>query len=139
MSALLDVNTLIALAWPHHLHHRAAREWFLTRAPEGWSTCSWTQAGFLRVSSNPAVIADAVSPMAAASLLRRYVARPDHEFWIDDVPPVDDVEGIHGYRQVTDAHLLTLAARHGGRVVSFDAGLAALGAQRGIPVESLAW
>ena len=28
MIALPDVNTLIALAWPNHVHHDAARSWF---------------------------------------------------------------------------------------------------------------
>ena len=31
-----------------------------------------------------------------------------------------------GYRQVTDAHLLTLASHHGGRLVTFDRGLRTL-------------
>lgn len=37
-----------------------------------------------------------------------------------------DVPEIVGHRQVTDAHLLALARRHGGRLVTFDAGLLAL-------------
>ena len=30
MIALPDVNVLIALAWPNHVHHDAARSWFAT-------------------------------------------------------------------------------------------------------------
>ena len=31
VTALLDVNVLIALAWPNHVHHAAARAWFEDR------------------------------------------------------------------------------------------------------------
>ena len=50
-----------------------------------------------------------------------------HDFLPGDVPPADpDVPRTHGYRQLTDAHLLTLARRHGARLVTFDAGMRAL-------------
>jgi predicted nucleic acid-binding protein len=32
MVHLLDVNLLIALAWPNHVHHTSARAWFSTHA-----------------------------------------------------------------------------------------------------------
>jgi predicted nucleic acid-binding protein len=45
-----------------------------------------------------------------------------HRFLSDDVSPVDDdVPTIVGHRQVTDAHLLTLARRRGVGLVTFDA------------------
>jgi hypothetical protein len=37
-----------------------------------------------------------------------------------------DMPEIHGYRQVTDAHLLTLARRHRVRLVTFDTAVATL-------------
>jgi uncharacterized protein len=40
-------------------------------------------------------------------------------------------------RQVTDAHLLTLARRQGTRVVTFDAALATLGAGRDVELLSV--
>ncbi len=50
-----------------------------------------------------------------------------HEFWPDDVSLLDaavvDSTRIHGPRQLTDAYLLALAVRHGGRLVSFDTGI----------------
>lgn len=57
----------------------------------------------------------------------------------DDVSLVDDdVPLIVGYRQVTDAHLLTLARRRGVRLVTFDAGVFTLAQQRPkTPVELL--
>jgi predicted nucleic acid-binding protein len=37
-----------------------------------------------------------------------------------------DVPSIAGYRQVTDAHLLTLARRRGLRLVTFDSSILAM-------------
>ena len=45
-----------------------------------------------------------------------------HRFLFDDVSLTDsDVPALSGHRQVTDAHLLTLARRRSTRLVTFDA------------------
>ena len=41
MIQLLDLNLLIALAWPSHVHHPQAHAWFADRAPSGWATCPY--------------------------------------------------------------------------------------------------
>ena len=127
MVSLLDVNVLIALAWPNHVHHEVALNWFGANQRLGWATCPVTQAGFVRVSANRRVLPDAVPPHEALALLRRIVALPHHRFWTDDIELVSSkfvaAEKLVGYRQVTDAHLLALALRHGGRVATLDAGL----------------
>jgi predicted nucleic acid-binding protein len=50
-----------------------------------------------------------------------------HAFWTDDVSPVDPGGGVFGrvvgYRQVTDAHLVSLAQRQGGALATFDRGV----------------
>ena len=40
---LLDVNVLIALAWPNHLHHAVALSWFEANVESGWATCAVTE------------------------------------------------------------------------------------------------
>ncbi|MGH7339207.1 MAG: TA system VapC family ribonuclease toxin [Candidatus Rokuibacteriota bacterium] len=130
MTALLDVNVLVALAWPNHVHHGPALAWFERRAAEGWATCPLTQSGFVRVSSNPRVLPAAKTPEEAIRLLRRIVALPGHEFWADDVAIADggtvDAGRIRVHSQVTDAHLLALARRRGGRLATFDRAVGAL-------------
>ncbi|HVH26005.1 MAG TPA: TA system VapC family ribonuclease toxin [Vicinamibacterales bacterium] len=130
MVGLLDVNVLVALAWPNHIHHGVALDWFHGRARDGWATCSVTETGFVRVSSNEAVLPDARAPAEAAALLRRIVALPHHTFWKDDLrfaaSPFVSLDKVIGYRQVTDAHLLGLALRHRGRLVTLDARIKAL-------------
>ncbi len=70
---------------------------------------------------------------AARGVLSALRAVAGHAFLADDVAIGDgDVPRMSGYRQVTDAHLLTLARRHGRRVITFDAGLFALGEGRDV-------
>lgn len=125
--SLLDVNVLIALAWPNHVHHAAARRWFTRNHQKGWATTPFTEAGFVRVSSNRAAIPTATTPALARQLLSELVSLPGHEFWSDDVSLVVDggcdVDLIRTHREVTDAHLLTLAYRHGAQLVTFDGGI----------------
>ena len=52
MITLPDVNVLIALAWPNHVHHDPARSWFAANLNTGWATCPLTEAGFVRLSCN---------------------------------------------------------------------------------------
>jgi uncharacterized protein len=124
---LLDVNALVALAWDSHVHHAAMRSWMATGGRDGWATCPLTESGFVRVSSNPRVLPSPIGVEAARAVLAALRAVEGHRFFADDVSLCDgDVPTIHGYRQVTDAHLLTLARRRGVRVVTFDTGFAAL-------------
>ncbi len=133
--SLLDVNVLVALAWPNHIHHPAAIAWFQVHHRAGWATCPLTESGFVRVSSNRQAIPTARGVPEALAVLRRWRAQPGHGFWTDDVSiaACDEVDAgrIAGYRQVTDAHLLALAVRRAGRLVTFDRGVADLAADPG--------
>lgn len=125
--ALLDVNALVALAWDSHVHHAAMRSWFAVNASAGWATCPVTESGFVRVSSNVRALPGAIGVEAACGVLAALRAAEGHRFLVDDVSIVDaDVPRIVGHRQVTDAQLLALARRHRMRLVTFDAGAAAL-------------
>ena len=127
MVALLDVNALVALAWPNHVHHEAAHLWFRKQQERGWATCPLTESGFVRVSSNPMTTPEARTPAEALELLERMVAAAGQVFWRDDVSLATDEllfrERLFGHRQVTDAHLLALAIRRGGRLATFDRGI----------------
>ena len=131
--ALLDVNALVALAWDSHVHHAAVRSWFSAHHEQGWATCPLTESGFVRVSANPKILPVALGVEAARAVLVALRAVAGHRFLIDDVSIGDgDVPALAGHRQVTDAHLLVLARRRGARLVSFDAGLLALGEGRDV-------
>ncbi len=130
MSHLLDINLLIALAWPSHVHHTLAQQWFKKNKSNGWSTCPITQTGFVRISSNPKFIDSAVTPTEALALLSRVTKFEDHRFWPDDLNLAKrhllPVSHLLGHRQVTDAYLLSLAIQHDGKLATLDQGVAAL-------------
>lgn len=127
---LLDINVLIALAWPQHVHHGEAHAWFNKVGREAWSTCPITQLGFIRISSNAKIIRDAVSPRDALGVLEQIIALPGHRFWPDEVAPTQAATlsslALVGHRQVTDAYLLSLARHHKGKLATFDGGVSEL-------------
>ncbi|MBL8271012.1 TA system VapC family ribonuclease toxin [Steroidobacter sp.] len=122
---LLDVNVLIALAWPNHTEHNRVQEWFANERRRGWATCLVTQLAFIRVSSNPAV-PHHVSPSVAQRYLSEITALPDHSFW--DEPEHGYAHASFGstmprtstHQWVTDGYLATLALIHGGRLATLD-------------------
>ena len=130
MTALLDVNVLIALAWPNHVHHDAARSWFIDQRDKGWATCPLTEAGFVRVSCNPSAVRHTVTPQEAITLLANLRRLGAHSFWTLDRSIVELPEEIsariQGYRQITDAVLLDAAMQRNGQLATLDTGLARL-------------
>ena len=133
MTSLPDVNVLIALAWPNHVHHAAAWAWFEAYRGEGWATCPLTEAGFVRVSCNPSVVRHTVTPLDAIAVLKRLTELSPHTFWPLDRSimhlPQSIVARLQGYRQVTDALLLAAAMQRKGRLATLDAGLRGLAAE----------
>jgi hypothetical protein len=127
---LLDVNILVALLWPAHEAHHAALKWFERTGAKGWATCSVTQAGFVRIVSNPAFTRDALSPQQAMELLQVNTKHPGHRFWKDEAGfltvAAPFADRIVGHRQVTDAFLLGLALRHRAKVATLDRGMLGL-------------
>ena len=133
MISLPDVNALIALAWPNHVHHAAAWAWFNANREQGWATCPLTEAGFVRVSCNPSVVRHTVTPLDAIAVLERLTRLGSHNFWSLDRSIVHLPESIgarlQGYRQITDALLLATAMRRMGRLATLDGGLEGLVAE----------
>lgn len=124
---LLDVNVLLALAWPNHQHHEAATDWFEKRRLEGWATCAITELGFVRISSNPAFTEEAKSPAEASALLHAICAMSKHRYVTCEPHPTelaDDWRHTLGHRQTTDVYLAKVAARHRTKLATFDHRLA---------------
>jgi toxin-antitoxin system PIN domain toxin len=127
LSWLLDANALIALGWPAHEHHETMRGWFKQHAQSGWATTALTQAAFVRIVSQPAFAGRLVTVAQVAELMLRNTAHPAHrllalDFGFEQVLGCC-TGGLFGHRQITDAYLLTAAARHGARLLTFDTGI----------------
>jgi toxin-antitoxin system PIN domain toxin len=123
MRSLFDVNLLLALLQPDHVHFDRAQEWWGANKHHGWASCPLTQNGFVRIVSQqtyrkPLPTAEAVMRLA------EQIGQTDHVFWSDDVSITDravfDPSGILGPNQITDAYLLALAVTNGGRLATLD-------------------
>ncbi len=130
---LLDGNFLIALIDRAHVHHAAATRWFAAHSG-GFATCPITQGTLLRLLLRFGAVADAAG---AAAVLAQLCRHPKHTFWADDLSYTEiGWAGVLGHRQVTDAYLAALARHHGGRLATFDRGLAALHPQVADAIDS---
>ena len=125
--ALLDVNVLIALIDPRHVHHEPSHRWFQANGCDGWATCPLTQNALLRILGNPRYPNSPGGPAVVMSLLQGLLAHPAHVFWSDalswDVAGVFMGDGLLHHGQITDTYLLALAVHHQGTLISFDARL----------------
>ncbi len=122
--ALLDVNLLVALFDPDHVHHDTAHDWFAESRHEGWATCPLTENGLVRILSNLRYSPAAESPARIVGRLRAFCASGHHVFWPDDISFRDANRfrsaAPASHRQITDIYLLGLAKRHAGRLATFD-------------------
>lgn len=122
---LFDVNVLVALAVTSHVHHRPAHA-ALAAHPGPWATCPTTEAALLRLLLNPQVTHRAVSRGEALRVLVGMRAETRWR-WLADgtslADPVIDTTVLVGHQQVTDLHLVNLAASSTAVLVTFDAGL----------------
>jgi toxin-antitoxin system PIN domain toxin len=127
---LLDVNVLIAMAWPAHQGHERVQQWLARHAGEGWATCPFTESAFVRILSNPAFSPNALTPADALVLLRANLSHPAHRFWEEDISFTTAVEPfgerIVGHRQVSDAYLLGLVIHKEGIFATMDRAVLAL-------------
>ena len=123
MTALLDVNVLLALFDSAHVHHGRAKDWLLSQPNMAWASCPLTQNGFVRIISQPAY-PGCISVQRATELLEGATSSAHHTFWPDDISILDrdkfDHSRIHGSKQLTDAYLLALAIKNDARLVAID-------------------
>ena len=123
-AALLDVSVLVALFCEGHIHHEVAHDWFADNAAAGWASCPTTENGLLRILSNPGRVDHHVPVPQLVALLKRFCEHSRHHFWPDGLSFRDartfNVAACRGHQQLTDAYLLALAVKQGGRLATFD-------------------
>ena len=139
--SLLDVNVLVALFFPDHVHHDLAHDWFAEHRAQGWATCPLTENGLIRVACQQPSDDTLVRPADVIRNLDRFRRDKHHRPWADAVSLTDATlfapQFISGPRQVTDVYLLGLAKKLGGRLATFDRTIP-VKAVRGATAESLA-
>jgi len=127
---LLDVNLLLALTDPMHIHHLPAHRWFVEKGRLAWATCPLTENGFIRIASHPNYPNRPGDVAAVLAIFRQLCEARGHHFWPDAVSILQVLESdaIITHAQITDMYLLGLAAHKRGKLATLD--------QR-IPVEAV--
>lgn len=124
MVSLLDVNVLVALFDPAHVHHEAAHKWFGVHRKFRWATCPLTETAFVRVLSNPSYPGQSITIEDAVSRLRTFCSDRDHVFWPGSASLRERGrfrwDQIHSHRELTGIYLLALAISNNGRLATFD-------------------
>lgn len=131
--SLLDVNVLVALFDPDHIHHEPSHAWLAEHRTEGWATCPLTENGLVRILASAAYRGEPVPAARVVERLSAFRRSGHHSFWPDEISLCDAARFAAGLpvasRQLTDVYLLGLAVSRNGRLVTFD---------RSIPVAAVA-
>ncbi len=121
---LPDVNTLLALLDPMHVHHDAAHRWYAKRAPLRLLLCSHLVNGVIRVASQPQYPNSLGTSKRVREVLIGFVVAIQAENCEHDVSLLDDTvllnAGLLTPSRVADLYLLALAASNGAHLATFD-------------------
>ena len=119
---LLDINVLLALSDPMHLHHEAAHRWFTLKGQSAWASCPFTENGFIRIASHRSYPNSPGDVPVVIAILRQFLALKGHLFWSANISFLDLVltDALVPHSQITDIYLLGLAIGNGGKLATFD-------------------
>lgn len=120
---LLDVNVVIALIDPSHVHHDRAHAWFASSGRTDWLSCPMTENAVVRVVSHPRY-SNSQPPPVVMDSLHSLAAVGHHRFIPDMISILDrrivDRTALLSSGQVTDTYLLALAKHHQASLATFD-------------------
>jgi uncharacterized protein len=130
---LLDVNVLLALSDPRHVHHQIAHAWFAQTGKQSWATCPFTENGFVRIMSHPRYPNRPGDVPVVLEILRQFCAAPGHQFWTGEISIRDVLtpQAMVTHAHVTDIYLLGLAVHNAGKLATLDRRLPAMAVQGG--------
>ena len=119
---LPDVNLLLALSDPMHIHHESAHRWFAAKGQQAWATCPLTENGFVRIAGHPNYPNRPGDVTAVLAILRQFCETPGHHFWTEDISILEILEpnAIITHAQITDVYLLGLAVHKRGKLATLD-------------------
>jgi predicted MPP superfamily phosphohydrolase len=118
VTALLDVNVLMAMLWPRHSFFRHASGWFAKNHGNGWASCPLSQAGFVRLYTQRAVIGMDISAQEAMDVLKKNCAPSlHHVFWPQEFSVLlSHTPEIYRQAAHADFNLLLSGHTHGGQI-----------------------
>jgi len=119
---LPDVNLLLALSDPMHIHHESVHRWFAEKGQQAWATSPLTENRFVRIASHPNYPNRPGDVTAVLAILRQFCETPGHHFWTEDISILEILEpnAIITHAQITDVYLLGLAVHKRGKLATLD-------------------
>jgi predicted nucleic acid-binding protein len=121
---LPDVNTLLALLDPMHVHHEAAHQWYANQSPLRLVLCSHVENGVIRVASQPKYPNCLGTSSRVRDVLREFVQKGNTASCGKEVSLLDDEvvlqSGALTPSRISDLYLLALAAANDARFATFD-------------------
>lgn len=121
---LPDVNTLLALLDPMHVHHEQAHRWYASQSPLRLILCSHVENGVIRVASQPKYPNCLGTGSRVRAVLREFVQKLNTASCEREVSLLNDdillQPGALTPSRVPDLYLLALAAANGAGFATFD-------------------
>lgn len=121
---LPDVNALLALLNPMHVHHDAAHQWYAGQSPLRIVLCSHLKNGLIRVASQPKYPNCLGTGARVREALHDFARQLKADSCSKEVSFLDDgvllKPELLTPSRVSDLYLLALAAANGIRLATFD-------------------
>lgn len=120
MTYLLDVNALVALGFVHHEFHELVARWVREQQYPPLATCSITELGFTRVLAQAPAYGLTVTESRALLLQLKRAKALSFTFISDDQDVSHLPAWVKSPGQITDGHLVELAAANGAVLATLD-------------------
>ena len=130
----LDANVWLALIWSRHSHSEKAQEWFAQSAEEQFFYCRITQITVLRLLTTSSVMGNDTRKVSEAWELWDKVCADDRVAFLPEPEVMErefrrlSVLGTSSPKIWADSYLLAFARVAGLKLITFDRGLRAKGA-----------
>lgn len=120
MTYLLDVNALVALGLAHHEFHDRVAAWVRTAPRPTLATCAITELGFVRVLAQAPAYGLTVAQARALLLAMKKAKVFEFAFLPDDHDISQLPAWVKAPKQITDGHLVKLAAAYEASLATLD-------------------
>ncbi len=121
---LLDINALLALLDPMHIHHEDAHNWYQTNSPIRLLICPHIENGVIRVASQPRYPNHLGTSATVSENLKQFIQQLEVERCLTDISLLDDKlllkPSLLTPSSIADLYLLAIASNNNAKLATFD-------------------
>jgi predicted nucleic acid-binding protein len=121
---LLDINALLALLDPMHVHHDNAHRWYEANSPVQLLICPHVENGVMRVASQPRYPNHLGTTAMVRENLRKFTEQLKVERCANDASLLDDnilkKPALLTTSSIADLYLLAVAVANNAKLATFD-------------------